>query len=78
MSDFSSWLSFIRKSYDSVMDKINGRKKLKLKSEFASIQSDSFKGQPWPMVVHYNYHRYFWNATEGKNKRKVMSHIILN
>ena len=55
-----------------------GFRKLPIKQDWMRLEAGDIAGCKVPYLVHYNYHRYFWNAADGNNKVKVMSHIILN
>lgn len=54
------------------------RETLKHRVEIYKIKARSFKGQSLPVFVVYDFHRYFWTATSGKDTKKVITDIVLN
>ncbi len=61
-----------------MLKRIFGREKMPVKRDWMRLEAGDIAGCRVPYLVHYDYHRYFWNATSGKDRAKVMSHIILN
>lgn len=53
-------------------------RKLPIKQDWMRLEAGDIAGCKVPLLVHYEYHRYFWKASKGKEVAHVMTHIILN
>ena len=64
-----AFIRFIRKFIGTGWEK-----KLTVKSDWMGLTIAHKKH----ILVRYNYHRYFWTTTIGKDITEIKSHIILN
>ena len=54
------------------------RQPIKVKHNFVRLEAGDKAGNKVPVLVHYEYHRYFWRATSGNNTKHVITDIVLN
>ena len=55
-----------------------GVKDLPIRKDWMRLEAGDIAGCRVPYLVHFDYHRYFWTVTSGKDKAHIMYDIILN